>query len=285
MNRLQSLCLSALVLASLPLIAGAAGGAFEINQDCIAVGCFAGDDPGYPVTITQPGSYILTSDLAPAGNQFVYTMTVNAAPVDIDLNGHTIEGGASCTGTPVTSNPCTGFTGDTGIALTNGGTPGVFHVHNGHIHGFRTSGIYAGDVATGSLFEHLTLSENQFGMAMVGSAGVVGSTAKNTGHIRDVQMVRNSGTGITTSGAIRYRVLVEDSTAMGNGGYGLYLGAGSVVTGSRITDNALTGMDCSGFACALGQNAFQGNAGGGNQYVVGTVLDMGGNVCLDHTCP
>lgn len=286
MNRIQSSRWSILALVLAPLAACAAGGAFEINQDCIAVGCFAGDAPGYPVTITHPGSYILTSDLAPAGNQVVNTIMVDSTPVDIDLNGHTIEGGGTCTGTPVTN--CSGSTGAVGIFIGNLGNPGVFHVHNGRVHGFSASpGIAALYVSTGSLFEHLTLSENDTGIY------IVGSTANDTAHIRDVQLVRNGSLALSAQNApTRYRVFVEDSTVTGNGNGGLYLGPGSVITGSRFTDNALAGLDCSGFSCALGQNSFQGNADGtGKQFLVGALGalsandDMGHNVCLDHACP
>jgi len=284
MNRIQVSRWATLALALAPLVASAAGGAVEINQDCIAVGCFAGDDPGYPVTITHPGSYILTSDLAPPGSIFAHTIDVTAARVDIDLNGHTIEGGATCTGTPVTN--CSGSAGNCAICLSNGGNPGVFQVHNGRIHGFGV-GIQALDLATGSLFEHLTVSENNIGIF------TNGSTVNDITHFRDVHLVRNVNAGVeTNSGTTRYRVFVEDSTATGNGGNGLNLGAGSVVTGSRFTNNGLAGVDCVGFACALGQNSFQGNNGGaGNQFQVGAQGplsandDMGHNLCLDHTCP
>ena len=271
--------LSMLALALTPFVAHAAGGAFEINQDCIAVGCFVGDAAGYPVTITQPGTYVLTSDLAPSGNQFIETIIVTAAPVDIDLNGHTIEGGATCSGTPVTA-ACTGFTGYTGIAMSHGGVLGNFHVHNGRIHGFRNAGILASDSASGSSFEQLVLSENAFGIGVSGAAGT------DAGHIRDCQIVRNSTTGVTASAGSRSRTFVENSTISGNQFFGLYLGSGSVVTGSRINDNGQVGIDCTALACALGQNTFQGNAGGPSaQYAVGTLKDMGGNVCLDHVCP
>jgi hypothetical protein len=44
-----------------PLLAG--DGKLEINQSCIAVGCFPGDTAGFPVTITSSGSYLLTGNL------------------------------------------------------------------------------------------------------------------------------------------------------------------------------------------------------------------------------
>ena len=43
----------------------AVDGVVEINQTCaVNTGCFAGDTPGFPVTITVAGSYRLTSNLS-----------------------------------------------------------------------------------------------------------------------------------------------------------------------------------------------------------------------------
>jgi hypothetical protein len=39
-------------------------GAFEVNQTCALAGCFPGDAPGFPVSLPDPGHYVLTSDLA-----------------------------------------------------------------------------------------------------------------------------------------------------------------------------------------------------------------------------
>jgi hypothetical protein len=282
MNRV-ALSLAALAVALSPLFAHAAGGAFEINQDCIAVGCFAGDNPGFPVEITQPGSYVLTSDIGTPGNQFVDAIAVTVGGVDIDLNGHTIEGGATCTGTPVSAT-CTGFLGYDGITLSNGGNPGVYHVHDGRIHGFRNAAVSASDSASGSLFERLSVSENHFGFGVVGVT-TPGADA-GSGRIRDSEIVRNSLSGVTSSYATgRSRVFVDNSTISGNGGNGLFVGGGSVIVGSRINDNAQPGVDCTSLTCVLGQDSFQGNAGAGTQYNIGTLKDMGGNVCLDHACP
>ena len=148
-----------LVLAIAPLLAQANPGALEINQDCVAVGCFAGDDPGYPVTISASGSYILTSDLAPPGNtQYERDPGRGFSVVDINLNGHTIDGGGTCTGTPVTT--CTGFAGSRGLNFSNNGNPGVYHLHDGTVRGF-SGGVAllffsAGD---GTVIEHLTVTQ------------------------------------------------------------------------------------------------------------------------------
>ena len=45
-------------------LVAAGEGALEINHACASgPGCFPGDTPNYPVEITQPGSYLVTSNL------------------------------------------------------------------------------------------------------------------------------------------------------------------------------------------------------------------------------
>ena len=41
----------------------AGDGRLEINQSCIATGCFPGDAPGFPVETQEGKSYVLTSSL------------------------------------------------------------------------------------------------------------------------------------------------------------------------------------------------------------------------------
>lgn len=63
----------------------------EIDQTCaVETGCFEGDDPGFPVTITEPGIYVLTGNLF-NDNVGVYTIDGNNV-ADIDLNGFRLSG-------------------------------------------------------------------------------------------------------------------------------------------------------------------------------------------------
>ena len=78
------------------LPAGAGEGAIEINQLCVATGCFAGDAPGWPVQLTEPGSYVLTSNLdVPSSSEGV---EIQASQVVLDL------------GEVESLNPLSGFT-------------------------------------------------------------------------------------------------------------------------------------------------------------------------------
>lgn len=280
MKRISTLLQISFALSLLPLAAMANPGALEINQDCAAVGCFAGDTPGFPVTITQPGSYVLTSDLAPDFSN--EAISVGASPVDIDLNAHTIDGGGSCTGSPVTT--CTGFVGYRGIDANSNG-PIVMHIHNGTVRGFSSGGIVIFYADDGTLLEHLTVTQNSFG------ALISANSAATTTRIRDSQFVRNLQDGVTiTNGSSA--LLIENCSAVGNSGEGFSVGSGSVAVGNRISNNGDVGFHCNDAAgkCALGQNTFAGNNGGGAaaQFTVTALSNMGGNVCLDHaggTCP
>ncbi len=86
-----------LFLASIPLSGLATEGAFEINQACVADGCFPGDAAGFPVTIASRGNYQLTSNLE-LENASDSAIRVNSDNVNIDLKGFAIFGPNACTG-------------------------------------------------------------------------------------------------------------------------------------------------------------------------------------------
>lgn len=87
-------------------------GRHEINQACVAVGCFPGDLAGFPVEVKHEGSYVLTSDLDVSGEtnpEDVSAIVVSGTQgVTIDLNGFMIVGGTFCVGTPPSSCSPTG---------------------------------------------------------------------------------------------------------------------------------------------------------------------------------
>ena len=64
-----------------PSLSFASDGLLEINQACVSTGGCAGDEPGYPVTITgQAGrSYLLTSDLSLTDPTAYAIYVINAA--------------------------------------------------------------------------------------------------------------------------------------------------------------------------------------------------------------
>ena len=76
------------IMAAAPALA--TDGVLEINQACaVQTGCFAGDGPGFPVTLAASGSYRLTSNLDFPSNTSSAIDVANS-DISIDLNGTTI---------------------------------------------------------------------------------------------------------------------------------------------------------------------------------------------------
>lgn len=114
-----------------PLAARASDGVVEINQaSALAGGVTPADAPGFPVTLSQPGSYALTSDLAVVGLDTT-AIQVSTSHVTLDLRGHTIDGGCPATG-------CSTNAG-TGVGI-NAFTPGVT-ARNGRVRLFARAGV------------------------------------------------------------------------------------------------------------------------------------------------
>lgn len=85
-----------IILLMLTLSASlSADGVIEINQACVASGCFAGDSPGFPVRITSPGSYRLTSNLDTNGETET-AIDIESDQVTLDLGGFSVIGPQTC---------------------------------------------------------------------------------------------------------------------------------------------------------------------------------------------
>lgn len=189
------------ILIAFASICRADGGALEINQACInSGGCFAGDSDGFPVELSQPGSYRLTSTIEV--NQNTSAIVINADDVRLDLNGFSIRGPATCSGNPVTGCSSTGI-GD-GITL-NGDRAGI---RNGNISGMGQFGVVIAETG-GHRISDLTISE-------CGNDGIrVSSTTGSVANVivRDTSLFRNGDDGIDALG----QIYVYDSLLLGNG--------------------------------------------------------------------
>src|SRR5882724_6466568 len=97
---------AALIVIALPTYA--VDGVVLINQAAALAGNVTpGDMPGFPVTISAPGSYRLSGNLTvPNANTTAIELT--ADNVSIDLNGFSNIGPVVCSGVPVTSCGPTG---------------------------------------------------------------------------------------------------------------------------------------------------------------------------------
>ena len=123
--KLQRPLMLALMLAGLSGSVFAVDGIILIDQNrALAGGVTPGDLPGFPVTITQPGSYRLASPLnVPTGQNGI---EIASPGVTLDLNGFGIT-------TPdVTTFPPFFF----GIRYTGSATPRFLVIRNGNVNGF-----------------------------------------------------------------------------------------------------------------------------------------------------
>lgn len=246
-------------------IAFAADGVLEINQSCIAVGCFPGDTPGFPVQTATGQSYRLTSKITLPTN----TMAVDVADAaTLDLAGFAIEGPITCTGSPAS---CTGTSASTAIDLGRGAT-----LRNGAVR--KTSG-YGVVLDKGALVENVFVEQNgQYGIGGSGDGAI----------IRGCRVTANGADGINLSvGAGSPGALVVNSTIQSNGGNGIR-GAEINVLGNTVTDNKNFGLALNlvtqdgGFA----QNVIRSNNGSNANPQTAGGIQIGPNVCgNDANCP
>lgn len=261
-------------------------GVYEINQLCAEQsGCFAGDSPGYPVTITNPGSYMLTGSIdisSLTGAQIVTVIEILSSEVSLDLNGQAIIGPVVCTDVPVTSCSPSGGAGD-GIRVQN--TLQEVSIHDGLVRGMGRIGVYC---VWGCRIERITATHNgNHGFRTVNASAILKTNIART----------NGGSGFSVQGHI------EANLAEGNAGYGFQIsgGRGSLVVnnngiqnaidgffcgncsfqGNRSVFNAMLGVTYSGH-CASGGNHFYNNAGGDE---TGSCGSIGVNICSTSVCP
>jgi hypothetical protein len=120
----------------------AAAGLITIDQArADAGGVTPGDAPGFPVTLSQPGSYRLMGNLT-VSDANVHAIHITADNVTLDLNGFQISGAVTCGGTSVATLSCTPATSNGhGVAADQ---RRFVEVHGGAISGFR-AGVLIGD--------------------------------------------------------------------------------------------------------------------------------------------
>ena len=253
-----------LILFAFATPALASDGVLEINQTCAAssAGCFAGDAGGFPVTVSQSGSYRLT------GNVTVQTVNMTAilitsSDVTLDLNGFSIQGPVVCAGEPAFCSPS-----GSGRGIDASPTSRTT-VRNGIVRGLGSDGLVLGDL---SRVEGVRARSNGGNGISVGRLSQVsGITAES-----------NGGYGVGTLAA---GVLVERSTAAFNGNSGFSLGPNSNLRASTAFTNGLHGLDFNGPAGSA-TGAFEGNTFSGNEgsSVTSLAKATGGNLCNDGLC-
>lgn len=266
--------LAAFGIAALMPAAHARDGVIEINQAIL-------DASGsHTYTISQPGSYRLTSNLTQF-NADTHVIQILADNVTLDLNGFGISGVNHCTWIygPPSSVSCTG----NGLGLGIYGT-GEDHVtvKNGSI-----SGMGAQCLALSTNARIIDVSASHCGHTGVQIAsGLVSRVIAVANHLAGIHVGRGS---------------VSDSNSEYNGGMGIDLGVG-IVRHSYIWRNVSTGVQIGGGGSAIGNTIYANDRGLGHYGNVsfnansiydndidldggGVLVNGGGNVCGNAACP
>lgn len=227
--------LSAVLLLSAGLACASEGG-YEISQACVADGCFAGDTPGFPITLTQSGNYYFTSNLV-VPDQFTTAVSVAASDVTLDLRGFLIKGPVACTGGQAQCTPADG----TGVGILAGAGTTNISVEHGTITGLGFKGV---ELRSRSRIQRMRL-ENSFraGASLGAGSDVIDSSANKNGYLGleavdsrlvDFEATRNGQAAINCA-----RCVVDRATVHDNEGVGMFDGYGSVVTASVFSRNGV----------------------------------------------
>ena len=263
---------TAFVIATVLALAGTAvpaqaEGIIDLNQDCALAGCFPGDEPNFPITITQPGHYRLTSDLEAPGVAGILVELL-IGHFTLDLNGFTLSGDNTCTdGIPVAS--CTFTNGGPGLSIRAASGS----LRNGTVRGFRGDGV-RGTLSGGFLIEDMTILENgNDGLALNHAETSFGLTIRNS------RFVRNAARGYADNfGGGNRHTHIEDSLFVGNGSTGAAVSSGTVArsTFHRNGSAAVNGSNCR----ITGSHLYNNNNGGAQLLGCQGI----GNLCAAGTC-
>ncbi len=247
--------------------AWAGEGALEINQACVATGCFPGDAPGYPVDAGAIEGinrrYVLTSDLVLESANTDGVIVREGST--LDLNGFAIQGPYTCTGGPpvCTSGLGNGF----GVMAYSRAT-----VRNGVVRGMLAGVNLQG---RGHLIENVSIENNAgSGVNGVGEGAI----------IRGCRIARNGQGGILLSNA--HGILVSGNTVTYNAGAGgvNFSGDGGLVERNTIVGNAGGSGLSVGATVGFVGNVFTGNGASASQTSGG--VELGENLCgNDAACP
>jgi hypothetical protein len=210
------------LLTAMPSVYAVDGVVLIDQSHALAGSITPGDAPGFPVTISQPGSYRLSSNLIlPDAN--TNAIEITAEYVTLDLNGFSIIGPVVCSSDPAI---CPAPTQQTGISAqaASPGLPGPkgTRILNGTVKGMGATGIVLTGI--GSSVEKVVASQNASGGLLV-AGRVINSSA-----------VFNGTFGV-------FAITVLDSTATDNHTVGIQLdGSGGVAIGNIASFNGTFGI-------------------------------------------
>ena len=205
-----------------------------MSQESAVAGSVApGDEPGFPITISEPGRYRLISNLGvPEGTDGI---VIKADNVTLDFNGYTLQGTRSATGEADA----------TGIASYND----AIEIANGVITGFELFAIDSHTVGKYWTISNMRIVSNGMGVSAGGYARVVGNNISSNGNY----------------GLSCQYCLVEGNVVAANHDDGINVKAGTVL-GNMIADNRGYGISAFMLAYVMsgyGNNTLINNNGAG----------------------
>jgi hypothetical protein len=239
-------------------------------------GITPGDGPGFPITISQPGSYRLTGNLT-VPDAFTTAIEITADNVTLDLNGFSILGPNVCTPNPTT---CTHSGNGVGVHAGSFSAgvvaPRSVKVMNGMVRGMGFHGVrLMGDatavervhatsnggpgivVGTGSVTDSIA-TVNGTGSAIIGWI-VRGCMSANNGNVGI--SIRQGGAAIGNTSAFNggdgisaYQATVKGNTTNNNGDNGIDVTCPGSVTGNTAVGNPGGNIRTTGI-CTLADNA------------------------------
>jgi len=282
------IALAAFGLVLLLPTAHATDGVIEINHiRALAGGITPGDTLGYPVTISQPGSYRLTSNLTQPDKDTA-VIQIDADGVSIDLNGFAITGSNLCTYNigPVSVTCASTGIGD-GVVSSIGEN---LSIRNGALRGLGRHGIFSpssdmrvnnvsvshcGGIGINLQYGSISHSNISFNA----SHGILATTVNADANV----LYRNGENGIRAEDGV-----FSHNTSQFNVSSGIFMGNG-VVESNDSSNNTAYGLNVSGSfggTVAMRGNVFNGNGGGSTNVGFGyTLLSPGNtNACAGAAC-
>jgi len=276
----------------------------------------------FPIKITKPGSYQLTSDIT-VPNANTTAILVQANNVTIDMNGFAILGPTVCSGAPVTSCVPTG----TGIGIDASNSNNV-RVSNGTISGMGNYGVHTGTSSDGGAIVQNILVSNNGGTGINSRLCTVSNCIANfngghgiiagEGTASNNSISFNGGDGIHCDSALNVTgnyinanngngiwmlnsAHIANNTVINNNGDGIKVGNSGIVINNEVGGNLMDGISVA-FSGMVNGNSSIGNTGlglnlggevsylnnslsyntGGN---VSGGVNLGANLCDTAVCP
>lgn len=260
--------------SALPIHKPAACSATEISQQCALVGCFPGDSPGFPVTITRPNAYSLCGNLV-VPNKDTTAIEITANHVTIDLRGFSISGPVVCSSTDgwLTCNATGSGKGIDAHAATD------VAVHDGTVQGMGDVGVVVGPA---SRVERIrAISNGASGIQFTEKTALIADNTVLSNHdhgilgaqrsiIRGNVIAENGQDGINT----QEYCLVSNNLSSRNGNDGIVSGCVATIVDNKTTSNKGNGINTCGAA------SVSGNTSRENQ---GAALKIGSGSCSGNT--